>query len=96
MGPEVIVFAIGFYVGWALFVVCASLTILRATRYFAAPVLVLGTTAGFAATWLNWGVPWSTSFPLVFATVAIPTAGLSMLIAVWIFMLIPFFDRDAA
>jgi hypothetical protein len=73
MGPEVLLFAGGFYLGWLFFGVLVLLLIPRKTRNFALPVLALAAAgAGIGVLSTNWGVPWFVSFPLVFAVVAIP------------------------
>jgi hypothetical protein len=82
MGPEVIVFAVGLYLGWLLFVLSAVLTIPQRTRRFALPVLALGIVAGVIGELaVEWGVPWYVSFAGLFATVAIPTGIISCAVA---------------
>jgi hypothetical protein len=78
MGPEVLLFAAGFYLGWFVFALLALLLIPRRTRKFAMAVFALaavGATFGVLST--NWGVPWFVSFPLVFAVVAIPGSAIA-------------------
>ena len=82
MGPEVLVFAVGFYVGWLLLVLSALLTIPRRTRYFAFAVLAVSVVGGVIGTlFVEWGVPWNVSFPLVFATIAVPATLIACVVA---------------
>lgn len=82
MGPEVLLFAGGLYLGWFVFGICLLLCIPRTTRKFAAPVLAVAAVGGVIGVLsTNWGVPWVVSFPLVFVVAAIPTAVISCIVA---------------
>jgi hypothetical protein len=82
MGAEVILFAFGMYIGWALFLLNALLILSRRTRNYAVPVLILGVIWVVATRGENWGVPWYVWMPLSFATAAIPSACGAALIAI--------------